>query len=78
MSSASFVDDVISAERSSEERLEGIADKVQDEVLEWLHGPTWPKCPSHRHPPRATLIDDVAMWQCPADESVCWRIGGPA
>ena len=42
-----------------------LADAVQDDVIEELHG-AWLPCPRHPHPLRADVTDSgVAVWVCP-------------
>jgi hypothetical protein len=35
----------------------------------------WPRCPAHQHALIATRISEVAVWSCPSDDSLWWRIG---
>jgi hypothetical protein len=42
-----------------------VAALVQDDVLEDLWGPVWPRCPGHQHPADPGLHDGRAAWVCP-------------
>jgi hypothetical protein len=63
------------------ERLAWLADQVQDWEVEELAAAgrpaTWPECPQHpgTHPLSAVVLDDVAVWQCPAAGTVAFRVG---
>lgn len=62
------------------ERIAAVADQVQEWAIEelWGHASTsWPPCPQHpnTHPMQATTRDDVAVWVCPADQTIASPIG---
>lgn len=58
-----------------------LADAVQDDVIEGLHG-AWPPCPRHPHPLRADVTGSgVAVWVCPQLPELSvpvGSLGGPA
>lgn len=51
-----------------------ILDQVQDDVIDELWG-AWPVCPGHQHPMSPTVVEDMAMWTCPAETDIAVPIG---
>src|SRR5204863_2751885 len=59
-----------------EEAAVQLADHVQDDVLEELWGPAWPRCPQgHAHPAKAALVAGRGGWICPEPAPVVLAIG---
>jgi hypothetical protein len=52
-----------------------LADRVQDDVLDELWGSAWPDCPGHPHPANPVLLNEKAVWSCPADARPICAIG---
>jgi hypothetical protein len=63
------------------DRLAILADQVQDWAVEalWSTGApaVWPHCPQHpnTHPPKATVVEETAVWSCPKSGATVARIG---
>jgi hypothetical protein len=51
-----------------------LADRVQDHVVEELHG-AWPVCAGHPHPMRPELVGGEAVWRCPVDVTRVHAVG---
>jgi hypothetical protein len=51
-----------------------VADRVQDQLTgyEFIQ---WPMCPSHHHPMRPSVVDELAWWTCPATGRPVHRVG---
>jgi hypothetical protein len=50
-----------------------LADEIQDPIIQRV-GHSWPQCPDHPHPLRASLRHGTAVWCCP-DGPTCIAIG---
>ena len=51
-----------------------IAFQVQDDVTDEIWG-AWPVCPVHQHPMSPRIVEETAMWACPAEADVAVPIG---
>jgi hypothetical protein len=51
-----------------------IAYQVQDDVTGEIWG-AWPVCPVHQHPMSPAIVEETAMWTCPADADIAVAIG---
>ncbi len=51
-----------------------IAFQVQDDVTDEIWG-AWPVCPVHQHPMSPDVVEETAMWTCPAEADVAVPIG---
>ena len=66
---------------SAAEHVVDAADHVQDLVADLLHGTglpaAWPGCPAHpgAHPLAPRVLEDHAVWECPADRTTAVSIG---
>lgn len=72
----------VSVERTAPqvEAIAHVADQVQEWAIEQLWGraaTNWPACPEHphHHPLKAATRGALAVWVCPADETVVAKIG---
>ncbi len=48
--------------------------QVQDDVIDEIWG-AWPVCPGHQHPMSTTVVEETAMWTCPAEADIAVPIG---
>ena len=51
-----------------------IAFQVQDDVTDEIWG-AWPVCPVHQHPMSPTVVEETAIWTCPAEADIAVPIG---
>ncbi|MFC0530260.1 hypothetical protein [Phytohabitans kaempferiae] len=47
------------------EAIAAMASQIQDHAVEAAWGQPLPRCPGHAHMLTATVVDDIAVWQCP-------------
>jgi hypothetical protein len=51
-----------------------IACQLQDDVTDEIWG-AWPVCPVHQHPMSPGVVEETAIWTCPADANITIPIG---
>ncbi|MEI4274178.1 hypothetical protein TEK04_20835 [Klenkia sp. LSe6-5] len=60
--------------RDVDEALLFLADRVQDHLVDELHG-AWPLCPGHTHPMRPAPSGTGPAWRCPAGTGADVEVG---